>query len=108
MGPSPSPVLGVEKQGKILISAANAEIVLGGMLPPVISPKDNLIEQLYYFVDDAPYFQASPNAPAKSSIKKLDVTTYTLSVASTKEVKSKTIHPIPDNAIVQNCSYHPD
>ena len=108
MGPSPSPVLGVEKLEKILISPANAEIVLGGMLPPVISPKDNLIKQLYYFVDDAPYFPGSPNAPAKSSIKKLDVTTYTLSVASTKEVKSETIHPIPDNAIVQNCSYQPD
>jgi hypothetical protein len=107
-GPSPTPLIGIENQEKILVDAENTEIVLGGMLPIAISPKDNLMEQLYYFVDDDPYFPKSPNPPSKSSIQKLDMTTYILGVATTKKVQSENIHSIPDNAIVQNCSYNPE
>lgn len=112
-GPSPNPVTAINKEEYILITQSGQEIILGGTLPITIGPKDNLMgvkdrpsQNIYYWINDDPYFSQNPQP--KSSIRQLDLTEYNLGISTTKKTSKETIYPIPDNAIVQNCSYHPD
>lgn len=113
IGPSPNPVTAINKEEYILITQSGQEIILGGTLPTTIGPKDNLMgvkdrpsQNIYYWINDDPYFSQNPQP--KSSIRQLDLTEYNLGISTTKKTSKETIYPIPDNAIVQNCSYHPD
>jgi hypothetical protein len=116
-GPNPNPLTAISENKTFLIATDNQEILIGGTKPEVFSPKDNLIkkedspEQKYYRVDDSPFFpppSTPPPIPPISSIRSLLVDSYILGAASTKKSEKQTIFPIPNSAIIQNCSFHPE
>jgi hypothetical protein len=110
-GPSPNPLTGISKNETFLIDADGQEVLIGGTKPEAFSPRDNLLTTDYHRVDDSPLFpppSTPPPIPPLSSIRSLLVDSYTLGTTSTKLSKSYSILPIPDSAIVQNCSFHPE
>jgi hypothetical protein len=116
-GPNPNPLTAISENKTFLIATDNQEILIGGTKPEVFSPKDNLIkkedspEQKYYRVDDSPFFpppSTPPPIPPISSVRSLLVDSYTIGTVSTKKSEKQTIFPIPNSAIIQNCSFHPE
>lgn len=116
-GPNPNPLTAISENKTFLIAADNQEVLIGGTKPEAFNPKDNLIkkeglpEQNYYRVDDSPFFpppSSPPPVPPISSVRSLMVDSYAIGTASTKFSEKESIFPIPNSAIIQNCSFHPE